>query len=93
MFDAILIARSGLVKATQKLETAARAIASEPASQVSPSREGGAITGATGSPSADMGDPIGALLDLMTAELSYKLNLETIKTASEMVRSLYDVVD
>ena len=93
MLDAILIARSGLANASEKLDAAARTIADSAGSQAAPSRADGPITGATGVPFAEISDPAGALLDLMTAELSYKLNVQTLKTASEMIRSLYDVID
>jgi len=93
MLDAILIARSGLMDASHRLDAAARAIAGGTNSPPAPPRDGGPVTGAVAAPSAEIGDPAGALLDLMTAEMSYRLNLEVIKTAADMARSLYEIID
>ena len=92
MFDAIAIAASGLAAAGTRLENAAERIASAPAAGAE-SPGGAPITGASAAPSGTLGDPAEAILDLMTAELAYRLNVATLKAAADMVRSLYDAID
>jgi flagellar basal body rod protein FlgC len=83
---------SGLTIAMLRLDEAARNVADASAPRA-PARADGAITGAAGEPSGSMDDPAAALLDLMTAELAFRANVEVMKTVSDMVRSLYEIVD
>ena len=92
MFDAIAIAASGLAAAGARLENAAGRIASAGGPGAVP-LSGAPITGAVAAPSGTLGDPAEAILDLMTAELAYRLNVATLKAAADMVRSLYDAID
>jgi flagellar basal body rod protein FlgC len=91
MPDAVLIARSALSAAIDRLDVAARRVAN---ADLPPRPHSSApITGATGAPSGGMGDPAAALLDLMTAELAFRAGVEVVRTATDLVRSLYEIVD
>ena len=94
MLNALLISRAGLADATSRLDRAATRIAAGPAQQgVAPVREVAPVTGATGGPAGAAGDTTGALLDLMSAEMSFKANVEVLRTQAQMVRSLYETFD
>jgi hypothetical protein len=96
MINAIFVSRAGLLEATKRLEATARDIASQGSAAkavTGPPREGAPVTGATKAPSGSAGDPVGAVFDLMDAEMSFRMNAETMKTAADMVRSLYDALD
>jgi hypothetical protein len=91
--NAILIARAGLSDALLRLDKAAVNVVKATAPVQALPRDGAPVTGALGAPSGSSGDPAAALIDLMSAELEYRMNLQTLKTASDMVRSLYDALD
>jgi flagellar basal body rod protein FlgC len=91
--DAILIARSGLADTLYRLDKAAVNVVKATAPVQARPRDGAPVTGATGAPSGSSGDVATAFLDLMSAEMSFRANVEVLKTQAEMVRSLYDALD
>jgi flagellar basal body rod protein FlgC len=91
--DAILIARSGLADALYRLDKAAVNVVNATAPVQGRPRDGAPVTGATGAPSGGSGDVATAFLDLMSAEMSFKANVEVMRTQADMVRAFYDAID
>ncbi len=85
---------SGLTVALLKLDEATTNVvkATTPQTQ-SAARDGAPVTGATGAPSGGSGDAAWAFLDLMSAEMSFRANVEVVRTQTDMVRALYDAID
>ncbi len=95
MLDAIDFANAGLRAASLRLAHAARAVAESGATQAasqSPLEDGALTTSAAGGAQAS-DSALDALVDLMAAEAAYKANLATLRTASDMLQSLYKAID
>ncbi len=96
MSDAIAFAYAGLSAASLRLEKAACSIAEGSATSEafqSPSGEASAITGAVDDAPQASANALDALVDMMAAEAAYKANLVTLKSASDMLQSLYKAID
>lgn len=95
MSDAIAFAYAGLSAARLSLDKAARSIAEGGGSSAgeAPSASASPITGAAASAPHAPADALDALVDMMAAEAAYKANLVTLKTAHEMLQSLYRAID
>jgi flagellar basal body rod protein FlgC len=84
--------RSGLTVALLELDKAAANVVKATTPQAPP-RDGAPVAGTTGAPPGGSGDLASAFLDLMSAEMSFRANIEVVRTHADMVRALYDAID
>ena len=94
MTDVCTTCRSGLTIATLRLDRAARAVGGlDASSAAAPARDQTSATGAVGStPTVSVGS-LDALIELMAAEADFKANAATLRSASDMLQSLYKAID
>jgi len=89
MFTAISIAADGLKTQSQRIEAAAREIASLGAAPAS-----GETSGPSGTPvrigSLPVGDPVQSMVTLIEAEMAYRMNAAVVAVAAEMIDTLLD---
>jgi hypothetical protein len=93
LINALLFSGAGLADALQRLDkSAVNAVKATAPVQARP-RDGAPVTGATEAPSGSAGDVASAFLDLMSAEMSVRANVDVVRTQADMVRSLYEAID
>jgi flagellar basal body rod protein FlgC len=88
-----LLRQSGLAGASLQLDKAAVEVVKATAPVKARPRDGAPVTGATGVPTESSSDVGSALVDLMSAEMSFRANVEVVRTQAEMLRSLYETFD
>jgi hypothetical protein len=89
LINALTIARNGMLSASNKLGTAAEAIAVPEDALRPASGFSSPLIGSLPLP----GDALEGMASMMEAEIAFKANAAVLKTAADMIAALYKAID